>query len=65
MLASYQRTGALDGGLAQILDNQHQDVLANALVIVSVAPAPHAAGDGQAARCKGETLAHEGAREER
>jgi hypothetical protein len=27
MLASYQRTSAIDGGLAQIVGNQHPDVL--------------------------------------
>jgi hypothetical protein len=30
MLASYQRTGALEGSLIQIIDNQHQGASANA-----------------------------------
>ena len=42
MLASDQRTGALDGSLVQIIYNQHQDASANAPATISVAPSPHA-----------------------
>jgi hypothetical protein len=38
VLASYQRSSALDGGLAQIIDHQHPDILRYAPVIISAAP---------------------------
>jgi len=42
MLASDQRTSALDGGPVEIVENQRQDDPPLTPVIISVAPSPHA-----------------------